>query len=132
MKLIDKIALIEIDKGKILGTRSYGKAKYYIPGGKRDPGETDEETLTREIMEELSVSVIPDTIEYIGTFSAQADGKKEGIEVKMTCYKAKYEGALQASNEIQELRWLNYRDIDVVSEVDKKIFDFLKTKGELE
>jgi hypothetical protein len=35
MKEIDKIAFIEIQQGKILSTKSKGKTKYYIPGGKR-------------------------------------------------------------------------------------------------
>jgi 8-oxo-dGTP pyrophosphatase MutT (NUDIX family) len=77
MKEIDKIAFIEIQQGKILSTKSKGKTKYYIPGGKRESGESDEQTLIREIAEELSVTIIPNTAEYIGTFSAQSDGEKK-------------------------------------------------------
>lgn len=131
MKEIDKIAFIEIQKGKILSTKSKGKTKYYIPGGKRENGESDEQTLIREIAEELSVAIIPNTAEYIGTFSAQSDGEKEGINVIMTCYKAKYSGTLKANSEIEEIKWLNYNDLDIISEVDKKIFYFLNEKGEL-
>jgi hypothetical protein len=40
-KEIDKIALIEIQEGSILSTRSKGKTKFYIPGGKREKGESD-------------------------------------------------------------------------------------------
>jgi 8-oxo-dGTP diphosphatase len=131
MKEIDKIAFIEIQKGKILSTKSKGKTKYYIPGGKRESGESDEQTLIREIAEELSVTIIPNTAEYIGTFSAQSDGEKEGINVIMTCYKAKYSGNLKANSEIEEIKWLNYKDLDIISEVDKKIFSFLNEKREL-
>jgi 8-oxo-dGTP pyrophosphatase MutT (NUDIX family) len=131
MKEIDKIAFIEIQEGNILSTKSKGKTKFYIPGGKRESGESDEHTLIREIAEELSVVITPNTAEYIGTFSAQSDGEKEGINVIMTCYKAKYSGNLKANNEIEEIRWLNYKDIDIISEVDKKIFSFLYEKGEL-
>ena len=130
-KEIDKIAFIEIQKGRILSTKSKGKTKYYIPGGKRESGETDEQTLIREISEELSVDILPNTAEYIGTFSAQSDGAKEGITVIMTCYKAAYFGNLKANNEIEEIKWLNYNDLEIVSEVDKKIFSFLNEKGEL-
>lgn len=131
MTAIDKIAFIEIQKGKILSTKSIGKTKYYIPGGKRESGESDEQTLIREIAEELSVTIIPNTAEYIGTFSAQSDGEKEGINVIMTCYKAKYFGNLKANSEIEEIKWLNYKDLAIISEVDKKIFSFLNEKGEL-
>ena len=131
MNEIDKIALIEIRNGQILSTRSKGKTKYYFPGGKRDPGETDEQALIREIKEEMDVDILPNTITYVGTFQAQADGKAAGVIVKMTCYNAAYEGVAVPSSEIEEIRWLNYKDIDLVSEVDKKIFVYLKEKGEL-
>jgi len=131
MKEIDKIALIILENGKILSTRSIGKNKFYIPGGKREINETDHQTLIREIKEELSVSVLPDTITYVGTFVAQSDGEKDGINVKMTCYKADYTGILMKNNEIEEIRWLNYNDLDIISEVDKIIFDFLKKREDL-
>jgi 8-oxo-dGTP pyrophosphatase MutT (NUDIX family) len=131
MKEIDKIAFIEIQEGKILSTKSKGKTKYYIPGGKRESGESDKQTLMREISEELSVTIIPDTSQYIGTFSAQSDGGKAGINVIMTCYKAKYIGTLKANSEIEEIKWLNFSDLAIISEVDKKIFTFLNQKGEL-
>jgi len=129
--LIDKIAWIEIENGKILSTRSKGKSKYYIPGGKREVGETDQETLIREIREELSVKIEPSSIQAVGVFQAQADGHKEGVEVKMTCYKADYLGKLEVSHEIEEIRWLNYKDQDIISPVDKDIFKFLYDLGEL-
>ena len=128
---VDKIAFIEIQNGQILSTKSKGKSTYYIPGGKREKGESDEQTLIREIKEELSVAIIPNTAEYIGIFSAQSDGAKEGIHVIMTCYKAKYIGHLKANSEIEEIKWLNYSDLDIISEVDKKIFQFLHEKGVL-
>ncbi|MDW3191367.1 MAG: NUDIX domain-containing protein [Cytophagales bacterium] len=131
MKEIDKLALIDLENGQILGTRSKGKTTFYLPGGKRDPGESDEQALIREIKEELNVDLLTDTIDYLGTFQAQADGKAAGVTVKMTCYTANYDGIPAPTSEIEEIRWLTYLDIDLVSEVDKKIFDFLKEKGML-
>lgn len=131
MKMIDKLAWIEIKNGKILSTKSYGKEKYYIPGGKREDGESDIQALTREISEELQVQLIPESIRYMGTFEAQADSHPEGIVVKMTCYRAEYTGELKASAEIERMEWLNYSDLDSVSAVDKIIFKQLKEQGEL-
>ena len=81
MKEIDKIAFIYLKNGKILSSLSKGKDTYYIPGGKRENNETDEETLIRECKEELSIEIKKDTLNYYGTFKAQAHGKAEGVIV---------------------------------------------------
>jgi 8-oxo-dGTP diphosphatase len=52
MKIIDKIAWIELKDKAILSTKSYGKERCYIPGGKRDADETDEQTLFDSIRTE--------------------------------------------------------------------------------
>ena len=132
MKLIDKLAWIEIVNKKILSTKSFGKDKYYIPGGKREYGETDGEALSREIKEELSVALNSDTLKFIGVFQAHANGCSADTVVKMTCYSASYTGLLKANSEIEEIIWLSYSDKDKISEVDKLIFDFLKERNILE
>ena len=131
MTLIDKIAWIRVEDGKILGTRSRGKDVYYLPGGKREPGETDVQTLVREIREELDVAIAPGSATHAGTFQAQAHGHAAGIAVRMTCYTADYQGTLAPSSEIDELTWLTYADRDKVSPVDQVIFDHLHENGEL-
>ena len=127
--MIDKIAFILIQNGTILSTRTKGKEVYYIPGGKRESGETDGQTLIREVKEELDVDIQHDSINYLETFTAQSHGAKQGVMVQMTCYTATFEGSLTASNEIAELRWLNSGHMAIISEVDKRIFSYLKSKG---
>ncbi|WP_231576219.1 NUDIX hydrolase [Hymenobacter sp. DG25B] len=100
MTLIDKIAWLHLHEGRLLSTRSRGKDRYYIPGGKREAGETDEQTLLREIREELTVHLYPPSIRYQGTFEAPAHGHPSGIRVQMTCYSADYSGELQPAAEI--------------------------------
>ena len=128
MKIIDKIALIYIKDNQILATLSKGKDTYYLPGGKREKNESDKETLIRECKEELSVDVQRDTIKYYGTFEAHAHGKEEDILVKMTCYEAKLKGTIKASTEIETIAWLDYKDLDKISEVDKLIYQDLHDK----
>jgi 8-oxo-dGTP diphosphatase len=120
-KEIDQIALIKIKNGQILSTKSKGKNKYYISGGKRENNETDQQTLIREIQEELNVQILRESIEYVGTFKAQSDGAIEGVIVKMTCYKTNYIGQLKENNEIEKIKWLNYKDLNIISEADKLI-----------
>ena len=132
MKIIDKVAFLYLKDGKILSTRSKGKDKYYIPGGKREGNETDIETLKREIKEELSVDIIESSAKFYGTFEAQAHGQAEGVLVKMTCYMAEFYGKLKADSEIAEIVWLTCKDMESISPVDKLIFSDLHQKGLLD
>lgn len=128
-RLIDKLAWIEIQDGKVLVARSKGKDAFYIPGGKRENGESDAEALIREIQEELSVTVQEGSLHYYGTFKAQAHGKPEGVIVQMTCYQGRYVGKISADSEIEEVDWLNYHQNEMVAPVDKIIFLDLYEKG---
>lgn len=129
--MIDKIAWLIVQESRILAVRSTGKDTYYLPGGKREPGETDQETLIREIEEELSVQIQPASIAYYGAFEAQAHGKPEGTIVRLTCYTGDFAGELKPASEIAELAWLTYQDRDKVSEVNVPIFEQLYKEGRL-
>ena len=126
---IDKLAYILIKDGKVLTTLSKGKDTWYIPGGKREGNETDNEALIREVEEELTVNLKPETIRHYGTFEAQAHGKPEGTVVRMTCYEADYIGTLSASSEIEDFAFVGYEWKEKSSVVDGLIFDDLKAKG---
>jgi 8-oxo-dGTP diphosphatase len=128
--MIDKIAWLHLHDGQLLSTRSRGKDRYYLPGGKREPGETDAQTLLREIQEELTVALDPVSLVYAGTFEAPAHGHPAGVLVRMTCYWAsRYTGTLQPAAEIEEVVWLRYRHRPEVSAVDQLIFDWLCEQG---
>lgn len=126
---IDKLAFIYIKDKKILITLSKGKDTYYIPGGKREANETDLEALTREVFEELTVTVIPNTVKLYGIFEAQAHGKAKGTIVRMTCYTAGFTGELKPSSEIQDIAYYTYLQKDIIGPVDQIIFDDLKAKN---
>jgi 8-oxo-dGTP diphosphatase len=128
-QLIDKLAWIYIKDRKILSTRSRGKDAWYIPGGKREQGESDQEALIREVKEELAVDLLPETIDYLETFKAQAHGKPKGVFVQMTCYTSEFQGILTPSAEIEEMTWLDsHVDKTILSPVDILIFDYLKER----
>lgn len=124
LQYIDKLAFIYLKDKKILMTRSKNNDTFYIPGGKREAGETDEQALRREVREELSVDLEPITKLY-GIFEAQAHGKPEGIMVRMTCYQAEPIGECIAGSEIEELAYYAYIQKNSVGPVDKLIFDDL-------
>ncbi|HWS36606.1 MAG TPA: NUDIX domain-containing protein [Actinoplanes sp.] len=122
---IDKIAWIHLADGRVLSTRNKGKDVFYFPGGKREAGESDLDTLVREVREELDVTITPGTAELFGVFTAQAHGHAPGRQVRMTCYTAGYTGQLRASSEIEEIAWLTSADRHRVSAVDQLVFDRL-------
>ncbi|WP_106398083.1 NUDIX hydrolase [Actinocorallia populi] len=127
--VVDKIAWIHLEQGKVLGARSHGKDAYYLPGGKREPGESDLDTLVREIDEELAVTIDPATAALLGTFQAQAHGRPDGVTVRMTCYTADHRGTPTPCNEIAEVVWLTHADRSRVSPVNQVIFDHLHRAG---
>lgn len=126
---IDKLAFIELKDRKILVTLSKGKDTWYIPGGKREAQESDQEALTREVKEELTIDLIPGSLVHVGTYEAQAHGKPEGTMVRMTCYGGSYIGNLEASSEIEKIDWFTFAQKMQTSVVDQIIFEDLKSKN---
>ncbi|MEY9840918.1 NUDIX domain-containing protein [Streptacidiphilus sp. EB103A] len=52
----EKAAWVLARDGRVLVTRNHSVDVFYFPGGKREPGESDAETLAREIDEADSTS----------------------------------------------------------------------------
>lgn len=129
--MIETVAWVRVEDGRILCARSRGRDVFYIPGGKLEAGETELDALLREIKEELAVDLVPETVRAFGTYQARAHAQADGVEVVMSCYTADYQGAPSASGEIEELDWLGYADRDRVAPVDQLLFDDLRAAGQL-
>ena len=121
--MIDTVAWVRLEHDRILCARPRAKHVFYIPGGKREGAETDLQTLRREIAEELTVTLLPETVRHVGTYEAD--------QVRMSCYTGDYVGTLAASSEIDELAWFSYTDRYRVPLVDQLLFDDLKASGQL-
>jgi 8-oxo-dGTP diphosphatase len=130
--LVDTVAWVHLENGRILCARPRGKDVFYIPGGKREGAESDLQTLLREIAEELTVALLPGTVTHLGTYEAvQPPGHTGAVRVRMSCYAAGYSGTLAASSEIDELAWFCYADRPRVPAVDQLLFDDLRAAGQL-
>jgi 8-oxo-dGTP pyrophosphatase MutT (NUDIX family) len=121
--VIDTVAWVRLEDGKVLCARPRGRDIFYIPGGKREAAETDLQTLVREIAEELTVVLLPGTVRHVGIYEAD--------QVRMSCYTGEYQGILTASSEIDELAWFSYADRSRVPPVDQLLFDDLHVAGGL-
>ena len=120
-KIIETANWILRDGAKILSVRSHGRDRFYLPGGKIDPGETPRDAIIREIAEELGVTLIADSIRELGTFAGRGHNQPDGAIVRMTCFSADYHGTLAPAREIAELRWLTQRERDLMAPMGQKI-----------
>ena len=111
MKTIRVAAAVIREKEKIFATaRGYGELKggWEFAGGKIEAGETPQEALKREIMEELeteiSVGELIDTIEYdYPTF-----------HLSMDCFWCEIISGKLVLKEAEAARWLEKADLDSV------------------
>ena len=126
--VIEKVAWILIRDDRILVTRNRGRDRFYLPGGRREPGESDRQTLVREIDEELQTAIDAGSMVHFDTFEIQP-GHPEHGPFRMICYTADHSGDLLPSREIAEKAWFSYADHPRVSVVDAMAFDALHRSG---
>lgn len=125
--IIDKVAWLYIKNKKVLAVQSVDKNIFSIPGGRRVVTETDEQTLHREIKEELDIYLIPETIRFLGECTIDADNKPAGTQVKLVFYGAEYYGEMKPRFEILKYEWLDSSDFDKLSPANQWLFnEFLK------
>lgn len=116
MKTVKVVAAIICDdmkeKNKIFATaRGYGELKggWEFPGGKVEPGETSQQALIREIIEELDTEIkvgeLIDTVEYdYPTF-----------HLSMDCFWAEVKAGHLELKEAEEAKWLTKDQLDSVT-----------------
>lgn len=127
METIHKSAWLYVQDRQVLFARSKNQPDtFYLPGGKREAGETDQEALLREVAEETTVQLKPESITQVAEFSDHAHGKPAHVQVHVTAYIADYNGELQADEEIAELAWLTSADTDKLYGVGRQAVAWLQ------
>ena len=105
--MIDKVGGIVIKDKKVLVVRKKTKENF-LEFIKRESGETDLETLQREMQEEVNLKIIK--TEYLGEYRDIAIF--ENIPIAMKVYLCEVEGEINVQNEIKEFCWIdkNYKE----------------------
>jgi 8-oxo-dGTP diphosphatase len=124
---ITKIGLAVIDGDRLLLVRKRGSEFYILPGGKPERGESDTETLSREVEEELGCGVASDRLVFLGSFSDEAAGMP-GVKVTVRLYTGTLVGAPSPRAEIDRLLWwtrTEYQDPCLAPSLRNSILPFL-------
>ena len=113
MKQIEVVAAIIHDaEGRIFATqRGYGDFKdwWEFPGGKMETGETPEEALKREILEELEAHIV------VERFVKTVEWDYPQFHLTMHCYWCRLESGHLELKEHEAARWLNPDELESVN-----------------
>jgi len=101
---ITKIGLAVIEGDRLLLVRKKGSDFLILPGGKPERSESDAQTLSRELEEELGCQLVSDQLKFLGTFSDEAAGMP-GVRVTIKLYKGGLIGTPIPHAEIESIVW---------------------------
>lgn len=111
MKTIEVVAAVIRKDDKIFATqRGYGEWKdwWEFPGGKMEPGETQEEALKREIHEELSTDI------SVEEFLCTVEYDYPKFHLVMHCYICSLMTESLHQNEHEAAKWLGREELTSV------------------
>ncbi|MFD8565777.1 NUDIX domain-containing protein [Streptomyces sp. NPDC057694] len=124
------VAAAVIEDGKLLVvSKQAAPDVFYVPGGKPEPGERPEETLKRELAEELGVSTGP--LEHLAVVEERA--ALEGVPMHLTVFSTHLVGEPVPAAELAALRWTDGHDPDLrlAPAVEHHLVPLLRTMGRL-
>ncbi len=101
-------ALIEEGGRILLARRKPGKhmaGRWELPGGKVEPGESPEQSLARELAEELAIEA------RVGEFLCDAPFDRDGVRLELLVYRVERIAGEPQLLEHEEIRWVEPRDI---------------------
>ncbi|MFI0356710.1 NUDIX domain-containing protein [Actinomadura sp. 9N407] len=126
---LDVVAWVHVSRDRMLAVRSRGRNLFYLPGGKREPGEDDWSALSREVREELALELVPASFRELGVVRAAAHDQPHHTHVRMACFTATYEGAMEAAGEVDEYRYVEATERDLLAPASQAALDLAIARG---
>ncbi|GAA4491749.1 NUDIX hydrolase [Gluconacetobacter tumulicola] len=105
-RVISVVSAAIVREGALLVVRKRGTDSFMLPGGKAEPGETEAETLQRELYEELGCRLHAEGLMLLGHFEAPA-ANEPGCIVRAAIYCGDLDGRPAIAAEIAEMLWLD-------------------------
>lgn len=131
MDMIHKAAAIAFKDNQFLMIRKRGKDILTSLGGKLEPGETEDQALHREIMEEAGIEAR--VIEKLGDFESKAAFDDAMLRLSVYHVELLGEPILQPEDEVEEFIWVGSdyqeRDIKLTSIITDKVIPLCQERG---
>ena len=128
MKKIEVVAAIIIKDGEVFATqRGYGEWKGFweFPGGKMEEGETPQEALKREIMEELGIEI------KVGELITKIEYDYPTFHLSMDCFFVEIISGDLILKKHEDAKWLTKEELDSVNWLPADITLIEKIKEKL-
>jgi len=106
MKKIFKVGAVIVSGRKFMVVREKGVKGYIMPGGRPEKGETKEDTLKRELKEELNADV--KSFSSIGTM--EGPSLKKDTWVVQDVFLTEITGDIKPQSEIADMAWVDSSD----------------------
>ncbi len=129
MKTIRVVAAVIRDGNCVFATqRGYGPYKdwWEFPGGKVEEGESPQDALKREILEEL------DTIIEVGDYIGTAEFDYPEFHLSMGCFWAQVADGHLELKEHEAAKWLTLKELDSINWLPADLIVVERLKGWLE
>jgi 8-oxo-dGTP diphosphatase len=120
---LTSVGWLYVRDGQVLGVRTRGRDRFYLPGGKPEPGESHQQALEREVREELGVQLRE--VRPAFTVTAPAHGLAAETLLTMHCFHGNAGGHPQPGAEIDELAWLDISGDDRAAPAVRAVLDRL-------
>lgn len=131
-ELTVSVGLLIRDK-KLLLVRAGNDKVYMNAGGKLELGESPLQALTRELHEELGITISTDSAVYIGEFRSVAFGRHDKKSLLLNTYIIEDDSLdVHATGEISELKWASVtemRSLPLAPVISDQYLPWLEKRG---